>query len=166
LICGIGFSPILISITILKSEVIFMDDINHKNGLNVNGEDIQPLDIEDVAADFTPLSLNDQNQELLEEDLKAIMGDDIHEEASPDATIEFDNIPSNGDVDNVDMDEVSPFGFEPTEELPQNTYPPCLRPRGRQNKTIPQREPDIWNKVLENCWIFSIVWLDNGINIP
>ena len=86
-----------------------MGDINSKNGLNVNGEDIQPLDIEDVAADFVPLSLNDDNKELLEEDLKEIMEDDIQEEASPDAVIEFDEIPNDGDVDDVDVGTLKHF---------------------------------------------------------
>lgn len=114
-----------------------MGDINSKNGLNVNGEDIQPLDIEDVAADFVPLSLNDDKKELLEEDLKEIMEDDIQEEASPDAVIEFDEIPNDGDVDDVDMEEVSPFDSESTEQVPESTYCPAYVPGDDKAKQFP-----------------------------
>ena len=114
-----------------------MGDINSKNGLNVNGEDIQPLDIEDVAADFVPLSLHDDNKELLEEDLKEIMEDDIQEEASPDAVIEFDEIPNDGDVDDVDMEEVSPFDSESTEQVPESTYCPAYVPGDGKVKQFP-----------------------------
>ena len=108
---------------------------------NKNVFNITPLDIEDVADGFVPLTMEDalQNspQELLEEDLKEVMEDDIQEEPSPDAVIEFDEIPNDGDVDDVDMEEVSPFDSKSTEQVPENTYCPAYVPGDGKTKQFP-----------------------------
>lgn len=114
---------------------------DNKKTLGVNGEEFAPLDIEDVAADFVPLTVEDAlhtgDKELLEEDLKEIMEDDIQEEASPDAVIEFDEIPNDGDVDDVDLEEVSPFDSESTEQVPENAYCPAYVPGDGKIKQFP-----------------------------
>ena len=114
---------------------------DNKNVFNVGGENVTPLDIEDVADGFVPLTMEDTLQnspkELLEEDLKEVMEDDIQEEPSPDAVIEFDEIPNDGDVDDVDMEEVSPFDLKSTEQVPERAYCPAYVPGDGKTKQFP-----------------------------